>query len=675
MRLPFLPPCRAIRLNSGRNSVASNSEGRGMNTRKLIGLAILLLCPSLVSAQSFFRIQGTVQTPLGAAVPGASVAICTQPAVITTQPCTPLASVYAGPNSNTATITNATYAAQQITFTFASVPGDVTPGTYITVSGITPTGYNGIWLVFSVSGSHVVIANVFTNPGTYTSGGSVATSVLPNPLTTDGNGFFYGYVARAAYTVQEFGSNIVTQVYLDQYPNGGSGGGGGVSPVGSLTGQFANAGATALGNATCPLGTFSVDSVTSTTYISDPCNTFFASGIPYYDVCSPVYGGKCDGVTDDTAAVQSVVNAMCANVTGNSNPGVVYFSRSNNPEKFNGNVFSSCTSINSKYVLSDNSFLLTGSVTFAVNAQNWTFIQRVGAPQGLTPVSNWASYGTWATTGNFPALDLGEPAYGLWFEGINFIGDINAGATASPVHLHDNCTGGVNVPAGCGAGAFITFSKCHFLPATANQVPLLIDSSNSAVGSWYSVKVDNSTFQTQGTQPYALKFINAGQLYMRDSNFAGTGAILAQNNGVGIAGQLILENISSENMIAATNPDFLTVSDGGGANFEGEFSIRNLNIQDPTGSIYVFKAIDTASGDVKNVSVEICRDGQCGAGIIDPASSVFVGFRCQGNGGSNTGCSATVAANKSNVADMVLIPGDSNGFYSYTSNYHPAITS
>src|SRR6202142_3339505 len=634
MRLPFLPPCRAIRLNSGRNSVASNSEGRGMNTRKLIGLAILLLCPSLVSAQSFFRIQGTGQTPLGAAVPGASVAICTQPAVITTQPCTPLASVYAGPNSNTATITNATYAAQQITFTFASVPGDVTPGTYITVSGITPTGYNGIWLVFSVSGSHVVIANVFTNPGTYTSGGSVATSVLPNPLTTDGNGFFYGYVARAAYTVQEFGSNIVTQVYLDQYPNGGSGGGGGVSPVGSLTGQFANAGATALGNATCPLGTFSVDSVTSTTYISDPCNTFFGSGIPYYDVCSPAYGGKCDGVTDDTAAVQSVVNAMCTNATGSSSsPGVMYFSRSNNPEKFNGNAFSSCASINPKYVLMDNSVLLTGSVI--LGAGGWTFVGRAGTYQGIGGTGAFGGSVTWASTGDFPALDLKGNINNFKFEGINFLGDIAAGGTMASVHIHDIVGGPLN-----GAPAYVTFSYCQFNIASAGHIPLVDDSSGNTVGAAYGLYFDHSSFQSN-TQAYNMKVINGGVVHMIDMTFGGAGGILFQNNGIALAGGLEIDNLLDENLNSGINPDFLTINST--AVDENTFILKNIQLPD-TGRTYLIKKMGTNTTDV---TVDNCAVGACAAGIIDPSSTNQIqGFTCFGAGSSSAGCSAAVVANK-----------------------------
>ncbi len=133
----------------------------------------------------FYRLQGWLQTPTGNAVPGASVAILTQPADTTTEPGTPLASLYSASSSNSATVTNAVWSGQQITFTLNSVPADVIPGSYIGVSGASPSGYNSTlsapWLVVSVSGLNVVVLSI-ANPGTYSSGGTVATSLQPNQL-------------------------------------------------------------------------------------------------------------------------------------------------------------------------------------------------------------------------------------------------------------------------------------------------------------------------------------------------------------------------------------------------------------------------------------------------------------------------------------------------------------
>ena len=200
--------------------------------RRIALVLSILACAFCTQGQSFFRLQGWVQTPEGAAVPGASVAICSQPATTNITPCSPLASLYAASSSNTVNVTGASYATQQITFTLASIPSDVVAGSYISVNSVNPTTYNGVWLISFVSGLQVTISNVFTNPGTYSSGGTVATSALPNPLQTDGNGYYFAYVATNPYTIQVYDPVILTQVYKDQYPfspNSGGGGGSGTT--------------------------------------------------------------------------------------------------------------------------------------------------------------------------------------------------------------------------------------------------------------------------------------------------------------------------------------------------------------------------------------------------------------------------------------------------------------
>jgi len=168
-------------------------------------------------AATYFRMDGWVQTPTGEAVPGASVAVLDQPANFTSQPGSPLATIFAAPNSNSASISTASWAAQQITFEFSTTPpADVVEGSYIAVSSASPAGYNAAaWLVLSVNGDNVVV-QALSNPGTYVSGGTVATSVLPNPVSTDGNGHYFFYAAPGIYSVQVYGETIFEQDYPDQ---------------------------------------------------------------------------------------------------------------------------------------------------------------------------------------------------------------------------------------------------------------------------------------------------------------------------------------------------------------------------------------------------------------------------------------------------------------------------
>ena len=187
-----------------------------------------------MSAPTYFRFDGWVQTPTGEAVPGASVAVLNQPADFTSQPGSPLATIYGAPNSNSASITGASWAAQQITFTLsATPPADIVPGSYISVTGANPAAFNGIWLVVSVLGNTVTVAAI-SSPGTYVSGGTVATSVLPNPVATDGNGHYFFYALPGIYSVQVYGESIFEQDYPDQDVGVIAGGSGSVTSVGLI---------------------------------------------------------------------------------------------------------------------------------------------------------------------------------------------------------------------------------------------------------------------------------------------------------------------------------------------------------------------------------------------------------------------------------------------------------
>ena len=181
---------------------------------------------------TYYRYDGTVQNAVGTALPGVSVAVLTQPANTTTQPGSPLATLYSASASNAPTITTASWAIGQITFTFTTTPpADVVAGAFLSVSAVVPTGYNGIWQVVSVAGNLVVVTTAYTeapitNPGTYASGGTLATSALPNPLLTDNLGNYFFYTATGTYTVQIYGTPLLDQqVFPDQEvvsPGGGS---------------------------------------------------------------------------------------------------------------------------------------------------------------------------------------------------------------------------------------------------------------------------------------------------------------------------------------------------------------------------------------------------------------------------------------------------------------------
>ena len=199
-----------------------------------------------------FRYDGRVQDIVGNAIAGASIAVLTQPANTTTQPGSPLATIYNGPNTVSNTVSTASWSnlTAQLTFVLGLAPSaDVIPGNFLGIAGVTPVGYNGIWQIVSVAGTTVVVTTPYTlaaiaNPGTYLAGGTVTTSIMPNPFPTDTLGNFFFYAAAGIYTVQIYDSlsRIAPLVLADQNVTAGSGTGSVTSVALTVPGEFSVSG-------------------------------------------------------------------------------------------------------------------------------------------------------------------------------------------------------------------------------------------------------------------------------------------------------------------------------------------------------------------------------------------------------------------------------------------------
>lgn len=83
-------------------------------------------------------------------------------------------------------ITAATWATGQATFTTSAAHG-ILPGTQVSISGVTPVGYNGTFVALAgTTGSTIVVA-MPTNPGTYASGGTASSDAFAGyPETRSG---------------------------------------------------------------------------------------------------------------------------------------------------------------------------------------------------------------------------------------------------------------------------------------------------------------------------------------------------------------------------------------------------------------------------------------------------------------------------------------------------------
>lgn len=203
-----------------------------------------------MSTLSVFRYDRTVQNVVGQAIPGAEIAVLSQPADTTTQPGSPLVDLYAASVSNQAiAITTATWSNGKITFQFAAPPpADVVVGAYIKAKGFTPGGYNGVWQIDSINGNLVTVTIPYTptvaivNPGTVSVVGTINTSALPNPLQSDTLGNFFFYAVSGFYTVQIYSPLLADQLVFADQAVVGSGGGSVTSVALTMPAEFAVAG-------------------------------------------------------------------------------------------------------------------------------------------------------------------------------------------------------------------------------------------------------------------------------------------------------------------------------------------------------------------------------------------------------------------------------------------------
>ena len=224
---------------------------------------------------SQFRYDGRVQDIVGNAIAVASIAVLTQPAVTTSQPGSPLATIFNAATSNAGSLTSASWSSltAQITFLFSgSVPADVIAGSFLSMTGVNPAGYNGIFQVVSVSGLNVVVTIPYTlaaiaNPGGWLSGGTAASSALPNPFFSDTLGNFFFYSASGVFTVQLYDTlNRITPLILaDQNVVAGGGAGSVTSVALTMPAEF-----TVTGSPITLSGTFGV------TKTNENINTVYA---------------------------------------------------------------------------------------------------------------------------------------------------------------------------------------------------------------------------------------------------------------------------------------------------------------------------------------------------------------------------------------------------------------
>ena len=102
-----------------------------------------------------------------------------------------------------------TYSAPNITLTTASAHG-FSIGQQVTISGVTPSGYNGTWTTQTGTTASTLVVNIGSNPGAITVGGSVTGTA---GILSNSSSFSSLLLKTASYTV--YGLNAFGKISLD----------------------------------------------------------------------------------------------------------------------------------------------------------------------------------------------------------------------------------------------------------------------------------------------------------------------------------------------------------------------------------------------------------------------------------------------------------------------------
>jgi hypothetical protein len=308
-------------------------------------------------------------------------------------------------------------------------------------------------------------------------------------------------------------------------------------------------------------------------------------------------GAKCDGVTDDTAAIQATYAAALAAITrSGGNGGPVYFPPSSGLCKFS--TLTIPASPRGPLVsIFDNS--IAGNQIF-VNSGDM-FIGNSGSNTGLNPfffagpTASWQQLG--GATTSFVEVDNANPVY---FRGLN-IQSNNYAQMAGTVNLYNSVT--------------VEFDHCAVGPPYSGAPALTMNLG-------FGLRAEHSSFTNYSNTTYAVKFLNTGMVAIEHSY---VGSVLMEANEPGLAGMFYFDfnDILSENI---QNQSWLTIN-----GLTAEISMIDLHEVHFADSINAHLIKNLLSGGDITVT-----NSDFGAGLVDPASTpAALSLRCFGHGCEN----------------------------------------
>jgi len=149
-----------------------------------------------------------------------------------------------------------------------------------------------------------------------------------NPFPGDGIGNYHFYAPAGRYMIQITGPGVSgTLTYPDVIlapDTSSTAAGNNLSAFGLTLGGNLSVAGNASVSGTLTATNFNPGNFNPSS-LNVSGNATLAGPRPWVDVTASPYNAKGDGVTDDTAAIQSAINAVCNGTTGTSGGGVLYF--------------------------------------------------------------------------------------------------------------------------------------------------------------------------------------------------------------------------------------------------------------------------------------------------------------------------------------------------------------
>lgn len=311
----------------------------------------------------------------------------------------------------------------------------------------------------------------------------------------------------------------------------------------------------------------------------------------------------CDGVTDDTAAIQKTIDAAFA-----TRPpmGKVTFS---------GGGMCKATVLRwpdsgrlGWFVTEFDSTGLTANHIYLGNFN--AFIGHASGFYGFNPLFPAAPRANWIQTDHLKEqfVEIAGKS-NIFIQGIHIQGQ---SIGLSGLYIHDNA----------GVGSIDIYLKESSVSGRGSAIK--INSSGPGIIAGFSFTAENCSIGGSNDQSYYdLDVTNFGAITIRGGYL---GSVHYKNAGIPSAGDVAIEDVLSESL---THDFFFSEASPG---IVADINLKRVRLADTAPNVYMLKAV-TTNNQITNVKIELSQNGAIGAGLIDPASTpAHLGLICEGSG-------------------------------------------